>query len=116
MYKSIFAQGKGNNKHLIHLWDDNGYHTEEWYNVPYKECNSDKAKYTGLKGENLCKAEKDWSRNDPGLHFHDIAGRGGAVDAPLHLPCYIIKFGSSVKKLVAKRRSAFCAALEVKLF
>jgi len=73
MYKSIFAQGKGNNKHLIHLWDDNGYHTEEWFNVPYKECDSSKAKYKGLKGELLCKADRDWNKNDPSLHFHDIA-------------------------------------------
>jgi DNA polymerase elongation subunit (family B) len=73
MYKSIFAQGKGNNKHLIHLWSDEGYHTEEWYNTPYKECSESKAKYKGLKGELLCKSDREWNRNDPGLHFHDIS-------------------------------------------
>ena len=73
MYKSIFAQGIGQNKHLIHLWDDNGYHTEEWHNIPYKECDSTKAKYRGLKDELLCRADSDWNSKDPTLHFHDIS-------------------------------------------
>ena len=37
MYKKVFAKGKGNNKHTIHLWTDEGYEELEWDNYSYKE-------------------------------------------------------------------------------
>jgi DNA polymerase elongation subunit (family B) len=72
MYKKIHAQGAGQNKHLIHLWDDSGYHKIEWKNYSYQETNSTDAPYKGLNGEKLIKTH-DWKKGDSGLHFHDIA-------------------------------------------
>ena len=89
MYKKIFAQRIGNNKHKIHLWTDEGYEKIEWTNYAYKECHEADATHIGLKGEPLRKL-KDYKynaykkynpktgnnefdpRNDKGLHFIDI--------------------------------------------
>jgi DNA polymerase elongation subunit (family B) len=72
MYKKIHAQGAGQNTHLIHLWDDGGYHKIKWKNYSYKEINSTDAPYKGLNGEKLIKTH-DWKKGENGLHFHDIA-------------------------------------------
>jgi len=72
MYKKIYEQGRGENKHLIHLWTDEGYEKIEWNNYAYKECRSEEAEFTGLKGEPLRKTH-DWDRKTPNLHFGDIS-------------------------------------------
>jgi hypothetical protein len=72
MYKKIHAQGAGQNKHLIHLWDDEGYHQIKWKNHSYREVNSDDAPYRGLNGEKLVRTN-DAKKGDTGLHFHDIS-------------------------------------------
>ena len=72
MYKKIHAQGAGQNKHLIHLWDDDGYHQIKWKNHSYREVNSDDAPYRGLNGEKLVRTN-DAKKGDNGLHFHDIS-------------------------------------------
>jgi len=72
MYKKIYEQGRGENKHLIHLWTDEGYEKIEWNNYAYKECRPEEAEFTGLKGEPLRKTH-DWDRKTPNLHFGDIS-------------------------------------------
>ena len=72
MYKKIYEQGKGENKHLIHLWDDDGYRQINWNNYAYRECREEDAKYKGLKGEHLIRTH-NWDRNTHGLHFADIS-------------------------------------------
>ena len=71
MYKKIFAQKIGNNKHKIHLWTDTGYEKVEWTNYAYKECPEADASHIGLNGEPLRKTSK-WSSDNSGLHFHDM--------------------------------------------
>ena len=48
MYKKIYEQGKGENKHLIHLWDDDGYRQINWNNYAYRECREEDAKYKAI--------------------------------------------------------------------
>ena len=72
MYKKIYEQGRGENKHLIHLWTDSGYEKVEWNNYAYKECREEEADFRGLKGEPLRRTH-DWDRNTKGLHFADIS-------------------------------------------
>jgi len=71
MYKKIFSQNLGKNKHLIHLWDDNGYQSLEWNNQAYKETTPNESTHKGLNGEYLIKI-KDWDKNFQNLHFHDM--------------------------------------------
>ena len=71
MYKKAFARRIGGNKHLIHLWTDEGYEKVEWTNFAYKECSEADADYIGLNGEPLRKTSK-WGPEDSGLHFHDM--------------------------------------------
>jgi hypothetical protein len=73
MYKKIYEQGRGQeNKHLIHLWTDEGYEKIEWNNYAYRECRPEEAEFTGLKGEPLLRTH-DWDRKTPKLHFGDIS-------------------------------------------
>ena len=72
MYKKIYEQGRGENKHLIHLWTDKGYEKIEWNNYAYKECHSNEAEFKGLNGEPLRRTH-DWDRKTPNLHFADIS-------------------------------------------
>jgi len=89
MYKKVFAERNGPNKHKIHLWTDEGYEQIEWVNYAYKECPKEDATHIGLKGEPLYKTKyysyNPWKkfnpntgknefdpRNDEGLHFIDI--------------------------------------------
>ena len=71
MYKKIFSRKIGTNKHLVHLWTDEGYTKTEWTNFAYKECSEGEGDYIGLNGESLRKTSK-WSPDTSGLHFHDM--------------------------------------------
>jgi len=71
MYKKCFAQKIGDNKHLIHLWEDTGYSKVEWVNKSYIECNEADATHIGLNGEPLRKIS-NWKPDNPKLHFHDM--------------------------------------------
>ena len=71
MYKKCFAKKIGNNKFLIHLWEDEGYQKIEWTNYAYKECSPEDATHKGLKNEPLKKTSK-YKSDDEGLHFHDM--------------------------------------------
>jgi DNA polymerase elongation subunit (family B) len=71
MYKKAFAQKIGDNKHLIHLWEDTGYSRTEWVNKSYIECDELEATHMGLNGEPL-KRISNWKSDNPKLHFHDI--------------------------------------------
>ena len=83
MYKKAFAQRIGNNKHLIHLWEDSGYSKVEWLNKSYTECAEADATHVGLNGEPL-KKTANWKSEDTKLHFHDI---------PAHQKFLIEKYG-----------------------
>ena len=83
MYKKVFAQKVGNNKHRIHLWTDSGYEKVEWVNQSYSECHPHDATHTGLNGESL-KKTASWKPEDNKLHFHDI---------PAHQKFLIEKYG-----------------------
>ena len=71
MYKKIFSRKIGTNKHLVHLWTDEGYTKTEWTNFAYKECSEGEGEYIGLNGESLRKTSK-WNSDNSGLHFHDM--------------------------------------------
>ena len=73
-YKKIFSHYLKDkpNTYLIHLWTDDGnYQKIEWKNIAYVECEPNEATHYGLKGEPLKKV-KDWDRENPNLHFHDM--------------------------------------------
>jgi DNA polymerase elongation subunit (family B) len=71
MYKKCFAQRKGGNKFLVHLWDDAGYQKIEWVNQAYIECDGSQSTHTGLNGESLRKIS-NWKSDNSKLHFHDM--------------------------------------------
>jgi DNA polymerase elongation subunit (family B) len=98
MYKKVFAQKKGGNNHLIHLWtDDEGYQKVEWTNQAYIECHPHDATYTGLNGESL-KKTATWNSEDTKLHFHDI---------PAHQKFLIEKYGIDDEPSVTHRELFF---------
>lgn len=71
MYKKCYAQNLGNNKYLIHLWEDLGYSKVEWNNKAYVECDEQDATHIGLNGESL-KRISNWKPENTKLHFHDM--------------------------------------------
>ena len=71
MYKKAFAQRRGGNNYLIHLWEDEGYQKVEWVNQAYVECGEADATHLGLGGEPLKKVRK-WDKENNKLHFHDM--------------------------------------------
>jgi DNA polymerase elongation subunit (family B) len=71
MYKKCYAQNLGNNKYLIHLWEDLGYSKVEWNNKAYVECDEQDATHVGLNGESL-KRISNWKPENTKLHFHDM--------------------------------------------
>jgi DNA polymerase elongation subunit (family B) len=71
MYKKCYAQNLGNNKYLIHLWEDLGYSKVEWNNKAYVECDERDATHIGLNGESL-KRISNWKPENTKLHFHDM--------------------------------------------
>ena len=87
MYKKIYEQGRGQNRHLMHLWTDEGYEKIEWNNYAYKECRKEEAEFKGLKGEPLRRTH-DWNKKTPNLHFADIAA---------HQKFLIEKYGTNDK-------------------
>ena len=72
MYKKCYAEYAGKNQYKIHLWDEDGYSIIPWRNPAYVECSEREAGYQGLKGEWL-KKTYDWDKDNPQLHFHDMA-------------------------------------------
>ena len=47
MYKKIFSRRIKGNKHLIHLWTDEGYEKIEWDDQAYVECSNKEATHKG---------------------------------------------------------------------
>ena len=84
MYKKCFAQRKGGNTHLVHLWtDEEGYQKIEWKNQAYIECEDSQASHMGLNGESLRKIA-GWKPENTKLHFHDM---------PAHQKFLVEKYG-----------------------
>ena len=103
MYKKCFAQRIGNNKHLIHLWEDTGYSKVEWTNKSYIECDEADATHTGLNGEPLRKIS-NWKSDNPKLHFHDI---------PAYQKFLIEKYGINDEPSVTHREMFFDIEIEM---
>ena len=61
MYKKIYEQGRGENKHLIHLWTDEGYEKLNGIIMLIKNVLLSDAEFKGLKGEPLRKTHT-WDR------------------------------------------------------
>ena len=103
MYKKCFAQRIGNNKHLIHLWEDTGYSKVEWTNKSYIECDEADATHTGLNGEPLRKVS-NWKSDNPKLHFHDV---------PAYQKFLIEKYGINDEPSVTQREIFFDIEIEM---
>ena len=103
MYKKCFAQRIGNNKHLIHLWEDTGYSKVEWTNKSYIECDEADATHTGLNGEPVRKIS-NWKSDNPKLHFHDI---------PAYQKFLIEKYGINDEPSVTHREMFFDIEIEM---
>ena len=103
MYKKCFAQRIGNNKHLIHLWEDTGYNKVEWTNKSYIECDEADATHTGLNGEPLRKIS-NWKSDNPKLHFHDM---------PAYQKFLIEKYGINDEPSVTHREMFFDIEIEM---
>ena len=103
MYKKCFAQRIGNNKHLIHLWEDTGYSKVEWTNKSYIECDEADATHTGLNGEPLRKIS-NWKSDNPKLHFHDM---------PAYQKFLIEKYGINDEPSVTHREMFFDIEIEM---
>ena len=71
MYKKVYGEPAGGSKYNMHLWTDEGYTVEEWYNPAYRECQESEATHKGIKGEPLKKVYK-YKKGDDGLHFDDM--------------------------------------------
>ena len=97
MYKKIFAQRIGNNRHLIHLWTDQNYEKVEWTNYAYKECPEGEGNFIGLNGESLRKTSR-WNIDDSKLHFHDMKA---------HQKFLIEKYGTNDEVSVTHRELFF---------
>jgi len=98
MYKKCFAQRKGGNTHLIHLWtDEEGYQKVEWKNQAYVECDDSQASHTGLNGESLRKIS-NWKPENPKLHFHDM---------PAHQKFLVEKYGINDEPSTTQREIFF---------
>ena len=103
MYKKCFAQRIGNNKHLIHLWEDTGYSKVEWTNKSYTECDEADATHTGLNGEPLRKVS-NWKSDNPKLHFHDM---------PAYQKFLVEKYGINDEPSVTQREMFFDIEIEM---
>ena len=102
-YKKCFAQNKGNNKYLVHLWSDEGYQRIEWINQVFKECHEADSTHTGLNGEPLRKTSK-WNREDPKLHFHDM---------PPYQKFLVEKYGTNDEPSVTHKELFFDIEIEM---
>jgi len=79
-YIKCYSERLSSNHFRMHLWEDTGYKSIEWYNHAYQECNEEDAEFYGINGEPLHKINKWYfsknpeykHKNTPGLHFHDI--------------------------------------------
>jgi DNA polymerase elongation subunit (family B) len=85
MYKKIFSRRIKGNKHLIHLWTDEGYEKIEWDDQAYVECSNKEATHKGLNGEFLKKINY-WSNEDTKIHFSDM---------PAHQKFLVEKYGTN---------------------
>tara|TARA_R110002020_G_scaffold112442_4_gene258677 strand:- start:787 stop:2475 length:1689 start_codon:yes stop_codon:yes gene_type:complete len=97
MYKKIYAQPIGKNRHKIHLWTDAGKEEIEWVNKSYRECDPGSATHTGLNGESL-KITSKWERGEPNLHYWDM---------PAHQKFLIEKYGTNDEPSVTHREIFF---------
>jgi DNA polymerase elongation subunit (family B) len=102
-FKKAFAQNKGNNKYLVHLWSDEGYQRVEWINQVFKECHEADSTHTGLNGEPLRKTSK-WNREDPKLHFHDM---------PPYQKFLVEKYGTNDEPSVTHKELFFDIEIEM---
>ena len=102
-FKKCFAQNKGNNKYLVHLWSDEGYQRIEWINQVFKECHEADSTHTGLNGEPLRKTSK-WNREDPKLHFHDM---------PPYQKFLVEKYGTNDEPSVTHKELFFDIEIEM---
>tara|TARA_R110001606_G_scaffold108965_11_gene234455 strand:- start:6309 stop:7997 length:1689 start_codon:yes stop_codon:yes gene_type:complete len=102
-FKKCFAQNKGNNKYLVHLWSDEGYQRVEWINQVFKECHEADSTHTGLNGEPLRKTSK-WNREDPKLHFHDM---------PPYQKFLVEKYGTNDEPSVTHKELFFDIEIEM---
>lgn len=72
MYKNVYAQKDYDNwgNFIMHLWDDSGYHIEEFQNYGYVECPKHQQEVEGVKGEPLKRVE-NWNRKSTNMHYAD---------------------------------------------
>jgi len=103
MYKKVFSKKIGNNKFLIHLWEDTGYQQIEWTSYAYKECAPEDATHKGLKGEPLIKTSR-YKPDDKGLHFHDMTP---------HKKFLVEKYGTNDEPSVTQKELFFDIEIEM---
>lgn len=71
-YKKIYAEYKGRNNYLIHLWDEAGYDQINWRKYAYEECSENEKELVSLEGIPVKKIFKWDKTNLRGIHFHDM--------------------------------------------
>ncbi len=71
-YKKIYAEYKGRNNYLIHLWDEAGYDQINWKKYAYEECSENEKELVSLEGIPVKKIFKWDKTNLRGIHFHDM--------------------------------------------
>ena len=68
MYKKCYSERVNpysDLKHIIHLWDENGYSTTEWDNIAYQKCKEGEHTARGLNGEYLKPISNWYYSNNP---------------------------------------------------
>ena len=115
MYKKCYSERVNpysDLKHIIHLWDENGYSTTEWDNIAYQKCKEGEHTARGLNGEYL-KPISNWyysnnpnkkHENTPYLHFHDM---------PAHQKFLIETYGANDEPSTGHREVFFDIECEI---
>ena len=115
MYKKCYSERVNpysDLKHIIHLWDENGYSTTEWDNIAYQKCKEGEHTARGLNGEYL-KPISNWyysnnpnkkHENTPHLHFHDM---------PAHQKFLIETYGANDEPSTGHREVFFDIECEI---
>jgi len=108
MYKNVYAQRDRDNwgNFIMHLWDDSGYHTEDFQNYGYVECSRHQQEAVGVKGEPLKRVE-NWNIKATNMHYadHNLGN--------IHTKFLIDKYGNTDEVSTTHRELFFDIEIEM---
>jgi len=107
MYKNVYVE-RGENWFTwnVHLWDDEGYKTEEFKNFAFVECSEHQSTHRGINDEPVKRISR-WGRETPGLHYSDHT-RGN-----MHIKYLVDKYGNDDTTSTTHREMFFDIEIEM---